>query len=800
MFVRSLKWITAGINNYISTSPLKMLIWLISGIVLFVFWDFLTFQKLYLFLDIGSDTLNASLPKFYHISQYLREYGIPGWSFNQGMGQNIYPFAIGDPFNFILYLFGTPYLVFVIVYVEILKIFIGGIFFFLYLKQLKISNFSSILGGLFYSFSSFNIVGGSWLNCSTEAAHVAFMLFALELFYQNKKYFLLPIPFFLFGAYYSFNLYIYGIISFLYLVLRYYYNNGFQIRGLIRLIGKFIPLYILGVFASAVFLFPNALQYLESPRVGGDSSYFSVLATFSNLKFIDLNQLLTSIMRLFSNDLLGTGSNFTGWRNYFEAPMFYCGILNLVLLPQLIFQSSDRIKKIFILFFIVFSIMTLFPIFRHAFWLFTGDYFRTFSFIISVFVMIGSAIALTNILKTKINFILLIITFCILQLLLSTHHFFPTADFIDQKLLLIVRIMVMIYVLIHIVATYFHKEVTTLIILAVVLFEIVFFTNITVNQRPASMTTDFFSENGYYDYTIDAVEYLTSNDKGFFRIEKDYSSSPAMYKSMNDGMVQNYFGTTSYDSFNQKYYIKFLQDFEIIPIGSEIHSRWARGLRSRPILQSVMNVKYIFSKDVKPKSLGYGYQEIANLDSLKILKNIFFTPFGSTYDRVLDKDRFNKLSFNHKDLAVARACIIEEDIESHFDKYAHIDDVELNQEFIENNYKKYIRRLKSDTLVVTHFSPNSIIGDISLDTNKILFLSIPFDRGWTVKVNGETRQLFLVNCGFTGLPLDSGDYTIELSYQPKLVKIGFIVTILSIIIYIMLIVLEKNKKLFNAGR
>ena len=795
MIFRLLKWINNGLNNYISNRPLFTLICLISGFVLFIFWDFLTFQKLYLFPDIGSDTLNASLPKFYHISQYLREYGVPGWTFNQGMGQNIYPFSMGDPFNFILYLFGAPYLVFVIAYVEILKIFIGGIFFFLYLKLLKMSNISSILGGIFYSFSSFIILGGSWLNCSTEAAHVALLLFALELFYQGKKYFALPIPFFLFGAYYSFNLYIYGIISFLYLITRYYYNNGVQFRGLIRLIGKFIPLYILGVLASAVFLFPNALQYLESPRVGGDSSYFSALATFNNLNILDLNQLLTSIMRLFSNDLLRTGSDFTGWRNYFEAPMFYCGILNLILLPQLIIHSKDRIKKIFLVLFIVFSLMTLFPIFRQAFWLFTGDYFRSFSFIISIFVMIGSAIALTNILNTKINFIVLIITFCLIQLLLSTHNFFPTQEYIDQRLLLIVRALAIIYTLVIIAAKYLPKEVTTSILLVIVGFEIVYFTNITVNQRSAMTASGFFNDKGYYDYTIDAVKYLRSNDKGFFRLEKDYSSSPAMYKSMNDGMVRDYFGTSSYDSFNQKNYIKFLQDFEIIPIGSEIHSRWARGLRSRPILQSVMNVKYILSKDLNPKSRDYGYQEIANIDSLKILKNMFSTPFGSTYYHILEKERFSKLSLIHKDLAIVKACIIEESAASHFDKFTGIGDVELNQEFNVKNFKGYINRLQSDTLVISHFSPNSIIGDISLKTKKILFLSIPFDSGWKVKVNGKSQQLFLVNCGFTGLPLESGNFNIELSYQPNLLKIGFIITILSIIIYIILIKLEKNKKL-----
>ena len=174
--------------------------------------------------------------------------------------------------------------------------------------------------------------------------------------------------------------------------------------------------------------------------------------------------------------------------------------------------------------------------------------------------MIGSAIALTNILNTKINFIVLIITFCLIQLLLSTHNFFPTQEYIDQRLLLIVRALAIIYTLVIIAAKYLPKEVTTSILLVIVGFEIVYFTNITVNQRSAMTASGFFNDKGYYDYTIDAVKYLRSNDKGFFRLEKDYSSSPAMYKSMNDGMVQDYFGTSSYDSFNQKNYIKFLQD------------------------------------------------------------------------------------------------------------------------------------------------------------------------------------------------------------------------------------------------
>src|SRR5712692_952193 len=64
---------------------------LLVGLV--VFRDFLLGDKLPLYKDIGSDSLNDSYPYFVHLSDYIRHTGFPSWSFYIGMGQSLSLFA-----------------------------------------------------------------------------------------------------------------------------------------------------------------------------------------------------------------------------------------------------------------------------------------------------------------------------------------------------------------------------------------------------------------------------------------------------------------------------------------------------------------------------------------------------------------------------------------------------------------------------------------------------------------------------------------------------------------------------------
>ena len=72
---------------------------LVSVLTFFVYRDYLLLDKLFLFKDIGNDTLNAFYPRLVHLADYLRTDGLPRWSFNRCMGQSILPNSLGTPFE-----------------------------------------------------------------------------------------------------------------------------------------------------------------------------------------------------------------------------------------------------------------------------------------------------------------------------------------------------------------------------------------------------------------------------------------------------------------------------------------------------------------------------------------------------------------------------------------------------------------------------------------------------------------------------------------------------------------------------
>ena len=99
--------------------------------------------------------------------------------------------------------------------------------------------------------------------------------------------------------------------------------------------------------------------------------------------------------------------------------------------------------------------------------------------------------------------------------------------------------------------------------------------------------TELDERDGYNDETVDAVRDINASDKSFFRIRKNRGSGPGMLESLNDAMVFGYYGTSSYSSFNNLNYIKFL-----MAVGAMSESdlatdtRWSYALVEYPLLST----------------------------------------------------------------------------------------------------------------------------------------------------------------------------------------------------------------------
>lgn len=775
--------------NHLSNKGKYILLLSILLISLYVFKDFILLKNLYLFKDIGSDSINYSYPQLIHISEYLRSEGIPKWSFSQGMGQNLFPFSLGNPFDLILYLLGSKYLPYGIVYVEILKIMLGGLFYYLYLRTIELTEYASIIGGMLFSFSGFMILGGGWYAFSTEAVYAALLLYSFERFFKYGSWHLFPIAIALISAFQPFNVYLYGLFLLLYMLFRYPVTNEGRLKGMHKLLLKVAGLGLLGLSISSLFLFNNLLQMTESPRIGGDASYSNALLSSPVFGTEGIKHNITAAMRLFSNDLLGTGSSFKGWLNYLDAPIFYIGLINLILAPQVFIHLNRRRKTYYALFAVAFVLPIIFPFFRYAFWLFTGNYYRGFSFFVALVFLLYSIQALSNIDKTfKLNKLLLIFTLIMLMGLLFFPYAPQISSRINKELRDIVAIFLVVYaILIYLLSLNKYKTVMQVILLITIFAELSCFSSVTVNNRPVISSKEFGRKVGYNDFTVDALSYLSSSDKSFYRVIKYYLTEPAIESpSINDAKVQNFKGTSSYHSFNQGNYIKFLQEMDIIRKGNESETRWAIGLLNRPLLQPLASIKYNLTKGDASSFLSNDrYEYVSQFGDVKLFKDRYYLPLGYTYDRFLTISNFRQLLPAQKDAALLNAFVVDD---REIEKYKRLQQFDLNA-FIASNYtmKEYedsIENRRREILVISEHSHNHIKGKINLSGDKLLFFSIPFDKGWHAKVDGKEVKLEQINIGFTGLLLTKGTHTVELEYEPPYLIAGAIISLISIGVYV----------------
>ncbi len=769
---------------------------LLGAIAAVVFWRFLTLDRVYLFKDVGADTVNGFYPRLVHIANYLRADGLPGWSFNQGMGQYIFPGSMGNPFQWVQYLLGADRLAYAFAYLEVLKIVLGGWVFSRFLRLLALTPFSVTTGSVLFGFTGFMILGGSWFIFSTEAVYLAVLLYAFERYFQHGHWGWVPIVFLLIGAAQPFNLVTHGLFLFLYSTFRYADTHGFRPRAYTFFLTRLAGLSMLGVLMSAFFLVAGVVEMTHSVRVGGEGNTFAQLAAFPVFGLESARHYGTVIMRLFSNDLLGTGNSFRGWQHYLGAPMFYVGLLPLLLAPQ-VFGLPDRHRYLYPALVAVLLVPIVFPFFRYASWLFSGDYYRFYSLAPGVFLVVFALIALSRIERGgKVRVPLLTGT---LAVLLALLYLTPAATGLEVDRALQARVAFMLGVYAAGVFALRFADWRTPVqvaLLAAVALEVVWLGTAAVNQRPNVTGLELRQKTGYNDFSADAAAYLRQIDPGFYRVEKTFTSSPSIYTVYrNDALVQGYRGTSSYHSFNHPSYIAFLE--AVLPAKAfaalaRNKYRMIQGLFARPILQSVASVKYLMSRaestanlavelGLAPRFAERAYEPIHRVGDVTVFRNRAALPFGFTYDRYIPHETFTALPMRSRELALVHGFVPPEGAPALVRAFAPYDPSLRGTSLWEA-----LDQRRAEVLEITSHGQNYITGVISTERRKLLFLSIPFDEGWSARVDGTVVALRRANVGFSGLILEPGEHRVELTYHSPFRAVSAAVSLLALGAYLAL--------------
>lgn len=199
------------------------------------------------------------------------------------------------------------------------------------------------------------------------------------------------------------------------------------------------------------------------------------------------------------------------------------------------------------------------------------------------------------------------------------------------------------------------------------------------------------------------------------------------------------------------------------------------------------NSGYNLDIECDPLEDGELYIKLPDVDSIKGVERIYLTNEKSFSTIDLTKPN-SKWYAGEKNVVINagfvkkghRKLTLNFPTESKF----RVEDISLELREM-NEIDKYAKELSKEHIEDLKLSNNGFTGNISNEGNKLMFISIPYDKGWSAKIDGVESKIYKANVGFMAVKLESGEHTIEFKYNRPYQNMGYIVSILGIILLIL---------------
>ena len=102
----------------------------------------------------------------------------------------------------------------------------------------------------------------------------------------------------------------------------------------------------------------------------------------------------------------------------------------------------------------------------------------------------------------------------------------------------------------------------------------------------------------------------------------------------------------------------------------------------------------------------------------------------------------------------------------------------------DEEYQKVYDKLAESQLDAT-VSGNKVSGIIDVKEAGTLLLTIPYDEGWNIKVDGQKTSAYRVGEALTGIDLGEGTHEISMVFVPEGWNMGCIISLVCVALFIL---------------
>lgn len=814
-----------------NTGAVILLFILLSVSCLWMFRDYLFGNELMIFNDIGSDTWQQYIMNYTSIVNHLRNGSFSLWDFSNGLGINMFNFNLFDPFLMLLYaigvVLGPAHMLLYINVIQVLKILAAGIAFYWFLSQFSFSIQAKIIASYVYGLNGFLLVWGQHYQFGTAVIYLPLLLLFCEKFIQKKRgRIFFPVIVFLCGIYSVYFTYMCLAATGIYLIFRIWMQEKMSLRERIQKFLLGCAQMILGIGMSLVVFLPMAEVLLNvSSRLDSDGTGIVDLiqrcfTPYSGKFYLSL------LKRMFSSNLQnGYGLTKGPQRyalNYYEDPVLFCSVLAVFLNIQFLVilyrtQISKRTKRILYVAAAMILAGMIFPVGGIVFNYFTVPTQRYTFVLMPVFMLVMAWMWDYMREGGKLNLIF-VAAVTILMGWAYVEGWNQAGYAVYRKNILCLAATGAVMVICLSALTILKKQQLRRIALGVMSVSLVinvvseegtnFQNRVTMKKTDTSVETmseeteryqemkkskdksvkyraenekpqDFFREM-YRTDLQDCLTYLQNQDPEFYRVEKDYISGTVAM----DSSAQGYRGISTYNSvmngavkdFVETCYPElFFADKNHYTFWNHVEDNW---------LAAFLGIKYILSGNGTPDESKYTLLD--QVGSLFIHQNVLDAETAHFYSTAISEESLRNL------------CS-EENREQLLGESVALEDGEEIQSVSELNTVKTAEMQKLEkTSYVTLNNPDKdsvITGNIHADIDGYAVFMIPYEKGWSLNIDGQDTELLRGDIGFLACKVPKGDHELTLAFHAPGLKAGMEGSIVCWIIYLGIILgMQKKRK------
>ncbi|MDO5424439.1 MAG: YfhO family protein [Eubacteriales bacterium] len=760
-----------------------------SGLVIYA--PFLFGDAYLTFTDIGSDTWQQYIMQYHSIVNHLRDGTFSLWDFSNGFGVNVYQMNLFDPSLMLLYALGVflgpEHMLDYLAWIQILRILAAGLMGYLFLSAFSLSERAKLFAAYIYGLNGFLMVWGQHYQFGMVMFYLPFLLLMAERSLRAKKIRPgLPLAVCLTMFYSTYLSYMCCLTTGIYLIFRVLLMEGCPVKRRLLVFGKVCLGMLLGVGMGLCVMLPSAFVILGvTSRLESEQTLIErLLAGFLPL---DREYYKTLLYRFFSANLQNKNGDYAGAMNYYEAPQVFASTFFVIFSVQYVLTLAKRkcsVYKKAVLYgavaLVIFSL--LFP--------FVGTVYNGFSamssrytFALMPFFALMMARMLDYFLEGGKGNLPGMLAAGAAAVYVYRMGLSVTTLGIQKALTLGMAVVAVLGVFCVGIQgtkkTFFTQKTfwTAMMALAVLNMCLEGIGTVTDRQTVTADDTEYLAY--VYDPDVaDALAWISENDPEFYRVEKTFSENDAtMY-----ALAQGYHGVSTYNSMQNGNIQQFIDVCRPeIYYADQNHYSFSQ-IADDGEFAAFLGVRYLLSKGEAPE----GYEYLQSFGEIQVYGCEETASIGTFYseDRVISEEIFvqkaEEAESTHKTDRI-------------LEKYLALE----NGGDADSEAAKQAEKTDQTALVTVREDgrDSRLTGSIEAPGDGYVLFTIPFEKGWTITVDGEAQELVRADLGFTAVRVEEGSHTFTLSFHAPYLKEGIGLSLVFWLLYLgYLVVYAKQER------